>query len=86
MSSFSATASKNGIAHTNTDPSFLVTSSASATATSNESQSNAQTVANTIALDFSKAFPALVNTNVYPAQIGNIPLVILIYNFCQTCD
>ena len=49
MPSFSASASKSGVALTSTIPPYTVTSTASATATSTESQNNAQSVANTIA-------------------------------------
>ena len=49
MSSFLATASKSGTAQTSTNPPYTVNSSASSTATSNQSQSDAQITANTIA-------------------------------------
>ena len=49
MSLFSATSSASGNAYTNTTPSFLVTSTSTATATSNVSQDNAQDVANNTA-------------------------------------
>ena len=49
MSLFSATSSASGTAYTNTTPSFLVTSTSTATATSNVSQDNAQDVANNTA-------------------------------------
>ena len=55
MSSFSASASKRGIAETSTDPKYIVTSSASATATSDVSQTDAQTTANTIAEEVAKS-------------------------------
>ena len=55
MSSFSASASKKGIAETSTDPKYIVTSSASATATSDVSQTDAQTTANTIAEEVAKS-------------------------------
>jgi hypothetical protein len=55
MSSFSATASKKGIAETSTDPKYIVTSSASATATSDVSQSDAQKTADTIAEEVAKS-------------------------------
>jgi hypothetical protein len=45
MSSFEASAIANGRAFTSTNPAYLVTSSASATATSNLSEENAQDVA-----------------------------------------
>ena len=55
MSSFSASASKKGIAETSTDPKYIVTSSASATATSDVSQTDAQTTANTIAEEVARS-------------------------------
>ena len=55
MSTFSASASKRGIAETSTDPKYVVTSSASATATSDVSQSDAQTTADTIAEEVAKS-------------------------------
>jgi hypothetical protein len=47
MSSFSATSTASGKAYTNTDPSSLVTSTATSTASSNVSQENAQQIADT---------------------------------------
>jgi hypothetical protein len=49
MPTFTANSTQTGQAYTNTNPSFLVTSTSAATATSNLSQENAQNVANSTA-------------------------------------